>query len=171
MMSGASTGTLSPSSSDPLQAENDYFRTWQLQRPATMTTSSGLPHRTAPMPPTSHSVISGVGGSVAVRQLPGSLRFAGEGLMPSAGARGRSVPEHVYESPKLDRRDFVGSPTSPNNECGCCCERTNGNIGSCGSNGGGGGAVCGLQDSEMCSCGQTHQQYFELDNSGRPARV
>jgi len=120
--------------------ENDYFRTWQLQRhvscPAT-TAAAVVPVRTA-----------GIG-----RPTPSSLR-----LLPSR----RPAPEHIYESPRLERRDVV-LPTSSSAaaaaaavvECTCCDPPRRASI----------DLLATATDS------LSPIQYYELDQSARPAHV
>ena len=120
--------------------ENDYFRTWQLQRhvscPAAAATTAAaavVPVRTA-----------GIG-----RPTPASLR-----LLPGAGEQAprRAAPEHIYESPRLERREIVlPSPTAAG-ECTCCEPRR---------------ASVDL----LAVYPQSNLQYYELDQSARPAHL
>lgn len=118
--------------------ENDYFRTWQLQRhvscPAATTAAAVIPVRTA-----------GIG-----RPTPVSLR-----LLPGGGQQPRRpVPEHIYESPRLERREIVlPSPTAVvGAECTCCEPRR---------------ASIDLLATDP----QSPIQYYELDQSARPAHL
>ena len=121
-------------------SENDYFRTWQLQRhvscPATTATVTAV--RTA-----------GIG-----RPAPTSLR-----LLPAGGGGGHASrrpapPEHIYESPRLERRELV----PPSAECTCCEPPRRGST-----------------DLLATTCPDSTQQspiqYYELDQSARPVHV
>jgi len=83
---GAGSASTSPGG-DPGYAttENDYFQTWQLQR-----------HAAANLPTPSR------------RPLPRSIPVVG--VLPIGGvetAGARPHVEHIYESPKFERREFV----------------------------------------------------------------
>jgi len=132
--------------------ENDYFRTWQLQR-----------HVSCP-------VAAAAAAAGTRTAIPSSLR-----LLPSGGGGGggqrRPLPEHIYESPRLERREIVVPPPSSSavavsagaggvggtaaGECTCCepvrCTVT--------------------EPSALAADSQLHtQQYYELDHqSARPA--
>jgi len=87
--------------------ENDYFQTWQLQRHA-MPPSA---RRAQPYP------VAGI-----QRPVPGMLPFAAE----TTTQPGRPYVEHIYESPKFERREFVPPPPTSMpaaahpGSCVCC---------------------------------------------------
>jgi len=116
--------------------ENDYFRTWQLQRHVSCpATSAAVAVRTA----------------CIGRPTPNSLR-----LLPGGGqATRRPVPEHIYESPRLERRELVlPSPTILTRaECTCCEPRR------------------ASADLIATTDSQSPIQYYELDQSPRPAHL
>lgn len=115
---GCNTGQQPPASSS---AENDYFRTWQLQRHAAARSGGGASY------PGSRSNSSIRGAPLAV----GGLHLDSCGIHSQPTGAGRSPPEHIYESPKFERRDFL-PPSSgqqqmqqPENapvqhQCVCC---------------------------------------------------
>jgi len=117
--------------------ENDYFRTWQLQR-----------HVSCPAPTAAVAVrTAGIG-----RPTPSSLR-----LLPGGGqASRRPAPEHIYESPRLERRELVLPPptvvTVP--ECTCCEPPRRVSV-----------------DLLATADSQSPIQYYELDQSARPAHL
>jgi len=115
--------------------ENDYFRTWQLQRHMSYpATTAAVAVRTA-----------GIG-----RPTPASLR-----LVPAGGGQvssRRPAPEHIYESPRLERRELV-LPTSTVGECTCYEQRR------------------GSTDLLATTDCQSPIQYYELDQSGRPVHL
>lgn len=88
--------------------ENDYFRTWQLQRHAASRSAPFPGNRssssTARCPPTS------VGGllfdSCSTQSQP----------LPSDS---RSPPEHIYESPKFERKNFLPPLSTPQQADSC----------------------------------------------------
>ena len=114
---GAGSAATSPGG-DPGYAscpttENDYFQTWQLQRHAA---SCSTPSR-RPQP------------------YPGQRSIPVVGMLPfgvdttSQPASSRPYVEHIYESPKFERREFIPTtststlhPGSVNSarECVCC---------------------------------------------------
>ena len=116
--------------------ENDYFRTWQLQRHVSCpATTAAVPVRTA-----------GIG-----RPTPNSLR-----LLPGGGQMcRRPVPEHIYESPRLERREIVlpSSTVVTTAECTCCEPRRV------------------STDLLLTTDPQSPIQYYELDQSARPAHL
>jgi len=115
--------------------ENDYFRTWQLQRnvscPAA-TTAAIVPVRTRPTP-------------ASLRLLPGGAH------LPR-----RAAPEHIYESPRLERRELaLGSPAGGvGAECTCCDPPRRASV-----------------DLLQTGDPQSPIQYYELDQSARPAHL
>jgi len=114
--------------------ENDYFRTWQLQRHVSCpATTAAVAVRTA-----------GIG-----RPTPSSLRLVQAGGVPTSR---RPAPEHIYESPRLERREMV-LPSSTVAECTCCEPRR---------------ASADLIATTDC---QSPIQYYELDQSARPAHL
>jgi hypothetical protein len=128
---------LSPTNSDPSSAvyaacpstENDYFQTWQLQRHAAVASCTRPPRVAAtatsrPGPCVPRSVhpptVPSCGGGAGLPMDSGS---------PSSACR--PVVEHIYESPKFDRKDFATVPPSATGcgqpqqllqqqECTCC---------------------------------------------------
>jgi len=105
----------------PSSTENDYFRTWQLQRHAA-SRAGGAPY------PGSRSGLSLRGPPPGVGSL--FLDSSNTHSQPShLVSGGRSPPEHIYESPKFERRDCVPSssqhelpePVTPlQHQCICC---------------------------------------------------
>jgi len=120
-------------------SENDYFRTWQLQRhvscPAATTTSAITAVRTA-----------GIG-----RPTPTSLRLLPAGPV----SRARAVPEHIYESPRLERRELM----APSTECTCCELPRRGSV-----------DLLAMTTTDSTQQSPTIQ-YYELDQSARPVHV
>jgi len=121
----ASTGT---------GGENDYFRTWQLQR---------------------HSVPDGgidgatISGKPVYRQYPNVLQFTLSSPCPGDGScAGRLAMEHIYESPKFERRD----PASES------FVHTGGH---------GGGPTSGSSSSGHQATNPVPLQYYELDSGPR----
>lgn len=93
--------------------ENDYFQTWQLQRHAA----------NCPTP------------SRRLQPYPGQRSVPVVGMLPLGvdttpqPASSRPYVEHIYESPKFERRDFIPpaststvhhGPTHRSRECVCC---------------------------------------------------
>jgi len=121
--------------------ENDYFRTWQLQR-----------HISCPA--TTTAAVAAVRTAGISRPTPSSLR-----LLPAGGGHSsrRPAPEHIYESPRLERRELV-LPSSTGGgvtgtECTCCEPRR---------------LSTDLLASTDC---QSPIQYYELDQSARAVHV
>lgn len=96
-------------STDPANyssAENDYFRTWQLQRqvvPPSCSAAAGAPAAGA--------ATSAAGQRFTVLRACPAGQFAGGGggcgAEPGGQCGGRRVViEHIYESPKFERRDL-----------------------------------------------------------------
>jgi len=114
--------------------ENDYFRTWQLQR-----------HISCPAPSAAVAVrTAGIS-----RPTPSSLR-----LLPAGGqVSRRPAPEHIYESPRLERREL--GLTSPTGVAECTCgepRRVSTDL---------------LATTDV----QSPIQYYELDQSARAVHV
>lgn len=77
--------------------ENDYFQTWQLQRHAAMHCTTGTPSRRGANLPHSQRPVVGM--------LP-----LGVDTGQQQHHSGRPHVEHIYESPKFERRDFIPPP-------------------------------------------------------------
>jgi len=93
--------------------ENDYFQTWQLQRHAA---NCSTPSRRLQPYPGQRSV-----------PVVGMLPLGVETSAQPAGSR--PYVEHIYESPKFERREFIPptststphpGPTNRSRECVCC---------------------------------------------------
>lgn len=86
-------------------AENDYFRTWQLQRQVVPTSCSAAAAAAGAAP-------SAAGQRFTVLRACPAGQFAGGGgggcgAEPGGQCGGRRVViEHIYESPKFERRDL-----------------------------------------------------------------
>jgi len=115
---GASSAATSPGG-DPGYAscpttENDYFQTWQLQRHAAICSTPS--RRQQPYPAGQRSI-----------PVVGMLPLVVE--TPSQPTSSRPYVEHIYESPKFERREFIPqtSTSAPHpgaghgaRECICC---------------------------------------------------
>lgn len=86
------------------------------------------------------------------RPIPTSLRLVpGGGQVPR-----RPAPEHIYESPRLERREFAlpSSAVITGVECTCCEPTRRGSV-----------------DLLATTDSQSAIQYYELDQSVRPAHL
>ena len=77
--------------------ENDYFQTWQLQRHAANCSAVTPSRRSLPGP-----------GPQSQRPVLGALPLAVD--TAAAQHSGRPYVEHIYESPKFERREFIPPP-------------------------------------------------------------
>jgi hypothetical protein len=180
---GGSIPSSGPCPPDQQQSENDYFRTWQLHSRQQVlmpgcSHTGGIATRAGPPPHLGFQQQPHSG-----RPAPGSLHFvpAAPQLPSSTGGTPRRViPEHIYESPRLERREFVPLPVVPSPsstvltgapvtaECTCCgVDRTMVPVGVPPPPLGGGSAEGGPLHRQTPIL-----QYYELDQSSRPgARV
>ena len=80
-------------------AENDYYRTWQLQRHSQLPPRRANPHfGPAEIPIQYYDERTGTG--------PGFATY-------NAETPGSRYSEHIYESPNFDRKDFGIQPDAP----------------------------------------------------------
>ena len=107
--------------------ENDYFQTWQLQRHAA---NCSTPTRRLQPYPGQRSI-------PVVGMLPLSVETS------TQPASSRPYVEHIYESPKFERREFIPpastsaahpGPTHRSRECVCCSPPPQPAIGTAGMN-------------------------------------